>query len=249
MRVLALDTTTRAGSVALAEDGRVIFERLGDAARSQAERLPVELLDALRAVGWSTADIDLYAVAAGPGSFTGLRIGIATIQGLALVHGKPVAPISALEALAEAAAIDASPGARLGVWMDAHRREVFSALYDLSTPPPGEHSIENGEGLIGSGSSLTEIEGPMASSPAATLTRWSSLGLPTRVCGDGAVMYASLLPPSIEVVPTPALASFVARLACRLDAGGGTRPPSAVRPLYVRRPDVELVRDAARGEP
>ena len=87
MRVLALDTTTRGGSVAIAEDGRVVFERVGDGARSHAERLPAELIDAVQTVGWSLADIDLFAVASGPGSFTGLRIGIATMQGLAVVKG------------------------------------------------------------------------------------------------------------------------------------------------------------------
>src|SRR4051794_31362530 len=100
MRVLALDTTTRAGSVALVADDRVLFEAPGDAARSHAERLPVDLLRAVQSAGLTLGDVDVFAVASGPGSFTGLRIGIATMQGLAFVHGKRVAPVSVLLALA-----------------------------------------------------------------------------------------------------------------------------------------------------
>src|SRR5437870_5390124 len=101
MRVLALDTTTRAGSVALVIDGRVAVERAGDETRTHAERLPGEILDVLRETGNTVADIDLLAVAIGPGSFTGLRVGIATVQGLAMVRGLPVAPVPALRALGE----------------------------------------------------------------------------------------------------------------------------------------------------
>src|SRR5262245_53098932 len=104
MRVLALDSTTRTGSVALVEDGRIVEERRGDAARTQAERLPSELIALVEAHHVALADVDLYAVASGPGSFTGLRIGIATVQGLAFVHRRRIFGISALEALGHAIA-------------------------------------------------------------------------------------------------------------------------------------------------
>lgn len=234
MRVLALDTTTRGGSVALAEDDRVVFERMGDAARSQAERLPAELIDALREVGWSMRDVDLFAVASGPGSFTGLRIGIATMQGLAFVEGKRVAAVSALRALAEAAAENAPHGTRVGAWMDASRREVFSALYDVTSSADG-------------GITLIEVEAPTANPPASTIERWSALGLPGVLCGEGAVKYASLVPPSVRVLPSPALASIIARLALVQHAAGDTRTPAGVQPLYVRRPDVEIAREATRS--
>ncbi|MEQ1910738.1 MAG: tRNA (adenosine(37)-N6)-threonylcarbamoyltransferase complex dimerization subunit type 1 TsaB [Vicinamibacterales bacterium] len=234
MRVLALDTTTRGGSVAIAEDGRVVFERMGDGARSHAERLPAELIDALHTVGWSMSDIDLFAVASGPGSFTGLRIGIATMQGLAFVHGKRVAAVSALRALAEAAATGAPPGTRVGAWMDASRREVFSALYDVASRPHDDSVT------------LTDVEAPTASPPASTIERWSQLGLPSSLCGEGAMKYAPLVPTSIRVLPSPALAPIVARLALMQHAAGDTRTPAGVQPLYVRRPDVEIVREATR---
>ncbi len=108
MRVLALDTTTRAGSVALVDDERVVDERSGDAPRPHAERLPGEIIALLAAHGVAVADVDLFAVASGPGSFTGLRIGIATIQGLAFVRQRPVVAVSALEALAQLGSRDSS---------------------------------------------------------------------------------------------------------------------------------------------
>src|SRR5436305_15166300 len=138
MRVLALDTTTREGSVALVEDDRVVDERRGDGSRTPAERLPSELADLAAAHGVAWADIDLFAVASGPGSFTGLRIGIATIQGLAFVNRRRVAPVSALDALAHIAR-DAANGTEedvlVGVWMDAQRGDVFTALYRIRPAP------------------------------------------------------------------------------------------------------------------
>src|SRR2546425_11536063 len=97
MRLLALDTTTRAGSAAMVEDDRVVDERGGDAARTHAERLPAEILALLDAHDRTLADVDLFAVASGPGSFTGLRIGIATIQGLAFVGGARIVRVPALQ--------------------------------------------------------------------------------------------------------------------------------------------------------
>ena len=89
MRVLSLDTTGRTGSLALFVDGRPVDVRTGDPDRSHGQRLPGEIQDLLAAHGLAARDVDLFAVAAGPGSFTGLRVGIATIQGLALVTGRP----------------------------------------------------------------------------------------------------------------------------------------------------------------
>src|SRR5215475_6610410 len=111
MRVLALDSTTRAGSVALVEDDRVVEERRGDAGRTHAERLPMELVALADAHHVALADVDLYAVASGPGSFTGLRIGIATAATLA-------------------------PGTLIAVWTDAHRRDVFAAAYRVTAAAP-----------------------------------------------------------------------------------------------------------------
>lgn len=234
MRVLALDTTTRAGSVAVLEDGRVLAARTGDAARTHAERLPREILELLTAASLTTGDIDLFAVASGPGSFTGLRIGIATIQGLAFVHARPVAPVSVLHALAAVAAEGLSRGTRVGGWMDAHRQEVFSALYEVSRPAaPGSVAV------------LEAIEGPHVSPAADTIARWRRAGLPAAICGDGATLYAGVVPEEVQVLAAPPLAATIGRLAPLVPAV----PPAGVQPLYVRRPDAELARDAALQKP
>lgn len=233
MRVLALDTTTRAGSVAVVADGQVLVERPGDAARPYAERLPAELLAALAAAGLATTDIDLFAVASGPGSFTGLRVGIATMQGMALVHGKPVASISALRALAEAAAARQPAGTRVAACMDAYRKDVFTAVYDVATP-----------GSSGVLSALTLVEEPMVDLPQGTIARWTALGMPAVVCGDGVPLCDALWPATTTSVPVPLLAGILGRLACAGADSVAIVPPAGAQPLYVRRPDVEMKREA-----
>src|SRR3989442_5688326 len=125
MRVLALDTTTRAGSAAMVEDDRVVDERGGDAARTHAERLPAEILALLDAHDRTLADVDLFAVASGPGSFTGLRIGIATIQGLAFVGGTRIVVASATWAIRRLAKLIRLPGALGPAASERHRPGVF----------------------------------------------------------------------------------------------------------------------------
>lgn len=236
MRVLALDTTARtASSVALIVDGRVIVERAGAEDRSQAERFPADVLAVLADAGLSLTDIDLFAVASGPGSFTGIRIGIATVQGLALARQRPVAPVSALRALAERAASGRPAGSRIGAWMDAHRRDVFTALYDVTTP-----ATETEPAV------LTEVEEPRAGAPGDTVQRWTGLGLPAAIAGDGAALYRHLISDAVVVVPHGLLAGALGRIAGPMHTAGHSMPPAGVQPLYVRRPDVEVARDAAR---
>ena len=234
MRVIALDTTTRAGSVALIEDGRVVDERAGDGARTHAQRLPAEITAMVAAHGVALADVDLYAVASGPGSFTGLRIGIATIQGLALVHRRKAVAIPALEALAHAAGADLAPGTLIAAWMDAHRREVFAAAYRATS------------GAAFSRARFAGVEEPTAGDPASILARWRDRfgALPTVYVGDGAVIYEDAIAqevPGATILEAPLLAGAIGRLAAgRRDEAVA---PGDMRALYVRRPDVELERE------
>jgi len=236
MYVLALDTTTRDGSVALVDEHHVIEERRGDSARSHAERLPGELLALAEAHRLSVSAIDLFAVAAGPGSFTGLRIGIATIQGLALTTGKRIVAVSALEALAQSAG--SAPGTFIAAWMDACRHDVFAALYRVVDAPA--FSPER----------LVEIEGAIVGDPAATLARWGSHLRDANVTfvGDGAALYADAIAghqsTGWEVLPEPPpLAGAIGRMAVARALRGDTIQPAAVHPLYLRRPDAEVARD------
>jgi tRNA threonylcarbamoyladenosine biosynthesis protein TsaB len=237
MRVLALDTTTRAGSVALLEDGRVVEERAGDPARTHAERLPREVHALLDARGIGTAEVDLFAVAAGPGSFTGLRIGIATMQGFAFVHRRRIVPVSALEALAAIAGAGAgAQGALVAAWMDAQRRDVFSALYRIGSALPFDAGC------------LIEVEAPQVADPAATLERWEPLvhGQALTVIGDGATRWADVIcgrHPGARVLEHPLLAGAIGRIAAARALDGAAIDPAGVRPLYVRRPDAIIERD------
>ena len=230
MRVMALDTTNRAGSVALVDDGRIVDERAGDASRTHGERLPGEL-EAL-GVEWST--VDVFAVCAGPGSFTGLRIGIATIQGLALVGRRPAVGISALEAVAQLASRDLADGDTIGVWIDAQRGEVFSALYRVSA------------GTLFTPERLVELEPPAVDTPLATMSAWSGYDLRSMVfAGDGIARYGSAFETKDDIMriarPTLLAGAVGCMASIRAERGLATAP-DAVRPLYVRRPDAEIYR-------
>jgi tRNA threonylcarbamoyladenosine biosynthesis protein TsaB len=236
MRVLALDTTTRAGSVALVEDDHVIAERRGDPSRTHAERLPHDLLAMLAEEGLQSGDVDLFAVASGPGSFTGLRVGIATLQGFAFVHRRPIVAVSALEALAQSAGRDLHAGAAIGVWTDAHRRDVFTALYRI------------GAGPAFTPARLNQVEAPAVGDPAATLLRWARLldREPILFAGDAAVQYGDLIRaqwPDARLAGAPPLAGVIGRIAEAMAKKGETNDPADIRPLYVRRPDAEVERE------
>ena len=236
MLVLALDTTTRGGSVAVARDGRVLDLLVGDPGRPHAERMPADLVRSLERAGRSLSDVDVFAVAIGPGSFTGLRIGIAAIQGCAFATGRPVVGVSALEALALAVVGGGeAPVRRLGVWIDAQRHEVFSALYDV-------HGA-------GANAALETVEGPAVGDPAATAGRWHRLlgAAWCPIAGDGAVRYRQSLAEAagapVPVIDPPPLAATIALVAEQRARAGESTLPHAIRPLYVRRPDAELARD------
>lgn len=229
MRLLALDTTTRAGSVALAEEGAIVEARAGDPSRTHGERLPGDVLTLLAARGLGIGDIDVYAVAAGPGSFTGLRVGIACVQGFALATGRRVVAISALDALAHAAKAGDS---LVAAWIDAQRGEIFAALYD----------------------DAAQVEAPSVATPARTLELWRPRldDRPVVAIGDGAARYASLLSEALgdrlqlRDPVAPLLAASIAELAQREAAAGRTIGPHAIVPIYIRRPDAELARHAHR---
>jgi tRNA threonylcarbamoyladenosine biosynthesis protein TsaB len=240
MIVLALDTTTRAGSVAVAQDGCLLDLLAGDPGLLHAERVPGDLVRSLERAGVALADVDVFAVAIGPGSFTGLRIGIAAIQGCAFASGRSVVGVSALEAVALAVSSAGNLGRhlRLGVWMDAQRHEVFSALYEVAGEGPDAR--------------LEAIEGPAVGDPATTAGRWHQV-LRSEWCpvaGDGAVKYERLLSEvagsPVTVIEPPPLAGAIALVAERRARAGESALPHAIRPLYVRRPDAELARDRRR---
>lgn len=227
MLVLALDTTTRAGSAALVRDGAVLLEEVGDPALTHGQRLPRDLMRLLDRGGVRLDEVDLLAVAAGPGSFTGLRVGIATMQGIAMAGNRRVVPVPTLEALARAARDGIDP---VAAWMDAQRGEVFAALY-----APDARTL------------LVE---PSSEPPDRTLGRWApALNGRERFIGDGALRYRDVIArarpdlnvPACLIEPVPPLAGFIGAIAAAEPERSVL--PHAVVPIYVRRSDAELARD------
>jgi tRNA threonylcarbamoyladenosine biosynthesis protein TsaB len=241
MLVLALDTTTRQGSVALARDSTLLATYAGDAAITHGERLPGDLVRVLDAQGCGMTDVDVFAVAAGPGSFTGLRIGIATMQGLALANGKSLVGVSALDAIREAVSsqllafsttVNPQPSGLttrdLAVWMDAQRGQVFSAVY----------------------AHANVVEAALVDKPADILARWQRERTYPRVfAGDGAIVYRDVIrataADAVIIDPLPPLAPAIASLAAVRERAHGSSAPDAIRPIYIRRSDAELARDRA----
>jgi len=226
MLTLALDTTTRRGSVAVLRGDAVLSLVHGDAARTHGERLPGELDEALRRAGVAPADVQLLVVGAGPGAFTGLRIGLAAVQGLAMVTGARAIGVSALDALALAArAQHGDPAAPIDAWMDAQRGEVYAARYvaAATTADPIVLPVHQ---------LLDELRG--------------ASDVPRLFIGDGAVQHRDAIARTFVTArvlePPDALAPFLAMLGQRFAARGEAGPPHALQPLYVRRPDAELAR-------
>ena len=247
MLVLSLDTTTRAGSCALVRDAQVMREQGGDASRDQAERLPGELAALLERESVALPEVDCLAVATGPGSFTGLRVGIATMQGLAMAARKPLIGVSAFDALARLGGVmhregpgvatarvpggsfDTPPGAtRVAAWIDAWRGDVFAAMY------------EDGR----------DVGAPVVARPEDLLVRLK--GKATVFIGGGAARNADLIRAALGETArladpaAPLLAGAIATLAGEAFRAGQRPPPHAIRPIYVRRSDTEPVRSPGR---
>lgn len=133
MKILAVDTATEAFSVALCIDDE-IHQTFALAPREHAARLLPTVDQVLAEGGLRLADLDLLAVTRGPGSFTGVRIGIAAVQGLALGSGLPVAPVSTLQTLALGCARRGAKGSVLAL-LDARMDQVYTAGYRFDDPP------------------------------------------------------------------------------------------------------------------
>ncbi len=213
--------------MAVTDNDRVLALLPGDESRTHGERLPAEIATALERAGVSRDRLDLLAVAAGPGGFTGLRIGLAAIQGLAMTLNKPVAGVSTLDALAAQVAADA--GGIVVPWMDAQRGDVFAAIINRA--------------------SLQALEAPVAENPRIVLERWRDRLIDERVVfiGDAVARDRDLI---ADVgggrwsghLPEP-LAPQIAMLGRRMAERGDAGVPHALTPIYVRRPDAIIERE------
>jgi tRNA threonylcarbamoyladenosine biosynthesis protein TsaB len=223
MLILAVDTTTPSGSVALLEDETLLGEANVESAATHSARLLRSVDFLLGAYGRDVRAIDAFAVAAGPGSFTGIRIGLGAVKALAFASGKPVAPVSTLLALATKLASD---GARLvAPFLDAKKGEIYAALFEAGR------------------SGLAELIPQGAYVPDAFFAR-----LPARrviaFAGSGLAAYRpKLLPYVRDKARFPRRSAFIAAEVGRIGRSvileGKGLDAAALEPIYFRRSQAE----------
>ncbi|HSA94933.1 MAG TPA: tRNA (adenosine(37)-N6)-threonylcarbamoyltransferase complex dimerization subunit type 1 TsaB [Acidobacteriota bacterium] len=223
MLVLAIDTTTPSGSVALLEDEALLGEVDVESAATHSARLLRAVDFLLGAHGRDIKDVEAFAVAAGPGSFTGIRIGLGAAKALAFASGKPVAPVSTLVALATKLTAD---GTRLAApLLDAKKGEIYAALFEAGR------------------SGLKEIIPQGAYGPDEFFAR-----LPARrviaFAGSGVAAYRAKLLPYVRDKArfprrTPFIAAEVGRIGRSLVLEGRAVGAAALEPIYFRRSQAE----------
>jgi tRNA threonylcarbamoyladenosine biosynthesis protein TsaB len=126
MRVLAVETSTLSGGAALLDGERIVGEYTLDVRITHSERLMAAIDQLLTDAGWTARDLEGLAVSVGPGSFTGLRVGLSTVKGLALALAIPVAAVPTLDAMAAMLPFASLPVCPV---LDARKREVYASLY------------------------------------------------------------------------------------------------------------------------
>jgi tRNA threonylcarbamoyladenosine biosynthesis protein TsaB len=219
VNVLGIETATTVCAAALVREGRVVAESLLDAGRVHAEKLMGQIAAVLGPDG--VESLGGVAVSIGPGSFTGLRIGVSVAKGIAFARNIPLVGVPTLEALAlhagEAGHLEA--GSRLLAALDARRDEVYCQLFDMtgSGPVPLWEARDMPLAAL-----MEEMHGPA-----------------TAVTGEGAAKVLAWpgAPPALRLVPDDALrcsAGTVARLGEKLLLAGKTDDPSSLEPRYIK---------------
>lgn len=220
MKLLLVDTSTSVFSMAVSAGERILATESGAGGQATAARLGPAVERVIQASGISLKELDGFSVTIGPGAFTGIRVGIALVKGLAYATSKPVAPLSSLELLAMNAAASPLPVCPL---FDARKAEVYAALYS-----------HGGETLIPE----------MAIDPAALLEK---LAGPTLFLGDGALRYRELIVEKLgdravfaEAHCHHPVAAAGVTLALREFAAGNALSAAEILPRYLRLSEAEL---------
>ncbi len=226
MRILALDSSAVSASVCLTEDGKLIGEYYINIRQTHSQTLMLMTQELLQRTGTALSDVDVFAVTAGPGSFTGVRIAVSCVKGLALAEDRPCISISTLDALAESARN--VPGILCPV-MDARCGQVYNALFRSD------------------GDRLERITPDRALTITELVGELNGYREKIHVMGDGTgpclgTEEFRLLP---EMRPVPDTvryqrASFAAQAAYRrLLEGEQTVSPDELQPIYLRLPQAE----------
>jgi tRNA threonylcarbamoyladenosine biosynthesis protein TsaB len=218
LRVLGIETSSRRGTVALVEGDRVIAALATEVPGGHAPHLLGLVERALATAGWAKTALDRIAVGTGPGSFTGIRVGVALGQGIALGLGRPVVGVCSLQAMARALP-ETTPGTRCAV-VDARRGDVFCAEYDAEhaelRTPAAVRRDELAAWLAAAGSHVVLGEAAVPLVAAGAVWRSELTDLPHAA---GVALVGAVLVPEMA----PAEAFYV-------------RPPDAIRPNLPRSP-------------
>jgi tRNA threonylcarbamoyladenosine biosynthesis protein TsaB len=212
MIVLGLDTCLSSCSVAVLDGARVLASAREVMARGHQERLALMARDVMAQAGLTFERLERIAVTVGPGSFTGLRVGVAFAKGLALALNAPTVGIGTLEALA-AEAPSNGKGSLVFPAIDARRGQLYLQAF------------EDGRALMAPDALTIEV--------AAARIAELSQGRPFALVGSGAALLADFAPAARVIVAEGADARQVARLA-------QDRAPGPLKPLYLRAPDAKL---------
>jgi tRNA threonylcarbamoyladenosine biosynthesis protein TsaB len=224
MKILAIETSTKLGGVSIMdeEEGLIAEIRLNVEA-THSERLMTLIDQALKRSSLDIGGIDLFAISIGPGSFTGLRIGLSTVKGLAFATEKPVVEVPTLEAFAWNFPFSPYPVCTM---LDARKKEVYAAVFIWKN---GHFERVLGEVSIKPLELLETLRGPVIlTGEGVTLYR----DMITDVLGDDA-----LYPPPQYMIPSP---SNVAYLGLRKARSGEISDPKSLIPLYIRKSEAEI---------
>jgi tRNA threonylcarbamoyladenosine biosynthesis protein TsaB len=220
--LLGLDTSTAVAAACVLRDDGEAFEVAPDPTAlarppAHASELMPAVADVMERAGVDWGELEAIAVGVGPGSFTGLRIGIATARALAVASGLRLRPVSSLAALAREIE-ETGPGSVVLPLIDAKRGEVFAAAYD------------GGE----------ELWAPFTARPEQVAERVRGADFTPLSAGDGSIRFRRVLEAAgIRVAPDNSGAHVVRALhVCRLAAAPG-KAPEAVLPEYLRAPDAK----------
>lgn len=230
MRILAVDTSTPSGSLGALEDGRVLGLVATEVEETYSSRLFRQLEFLLRELAMEVGQFDLYAVVAGPGSFTGLRVGLTAVKGWAEVHGKPIAAVSGLEAVAAQAGGESG---WIAAVMDARRGQIYGGLYRREEMRGGGLVREGDEVVMTAGEFLAEFAGRTGGATPVLAT-------PTPGVLGGALEASAWRGARVEQV-SPILAPMVGRLGWQRAQRGETVDALMLDANYIRRSDAELL--------
>lgn len=246
MRVLALDTSTSACSVAIWDDGAVLADQFVEMVRGQSEQLVPMIQAVLIECDVRVQDMDMIAVSTGPGAFTGVRIGLATARGLAIASGLPIRGITSLEAVAYGASLQVSGAQRDARW-DARRddRDILALIeskrVDIFTQ------------LFGSDLSAKGQPEALAPKDVAGYCHRNSTGRGLLMLAGDAVdrmVEHGFDDPDLDAVVSTSVHPQAAVIAAVAAERGLPFPGDSVpAPLYLRPPDVKIRADGGRLRP